>query len=240
MTNNGACVFIDAENINPYSYYRIIGQLKEFSHIKRVQAFADWDSHHPRINCWNQIARKSNYIEKISYPCVVKKNTSDISLTIHAVEMLTNPANQFDVFVLCSADSDFSPLISHMKDKGKLVVGFGGSNCSIGYQKKFDLYFEVKNDFDIKKLKAKFFVGEDNLNSPRYLGAINLIREAVTAYEKPDNTLVRLSDIGLFLKSNYYVGVNDLGFSGSLSDLISLYPNVFTLTSDYRACSLIR
>lgn len=242
MTGDAACIFIDAENINPYCFYKIIEKTKEFACIKKVKAFADWDSCHPIINLWNKVAKKNDYIEKISYPHIGRKNTSDILLTIHATEMLNRYKNKFEVFVLCSADSDFSPLITHMKNRGKLTIGFGGSNCSSLYQERFDYYFDVtpKSDVDVKYCKALFSLGEGDLNSPQCLGAINLIREAVSVCEKPNNTLVSLSDIGLFLKSNYHLGIHDLEFSGSLSDLIVLYPDIFNITSDYKKCSLIR
>ncbi|WP_320150558.1 NYN domain-containing protein [uncultured Tolumonas sp.] len=242
MTTDGACVFIDAENISPYAYHRIIKKINEFTYIQSVKAFTDWSCVKPTIKRWIDLAKNNSCIEKISYPHIGLKNTSDILLTIHAIEMLNTPTNSFGVFVLCSADSDFSPLITHMKNKGKITIGFGGKNCSAPYKRRFDFYFDVtpQSDMVIKQSRAIFSLGGEDLNNPKYLGAINLIREAVRAHEKPGNIFVKLSDVGLFLKSHYQLSISDLGFSGSLSDFISLYPSVLNITSDYKACSLIR
>lgn len=238
----GAYIFIDAENVSPYSYHRMIKKVNEFTYVKSVKAFADWNCLNPKIKQWSELAKNNPCIEEINYPHIGRKNTSDILLTIHATEMLSDSNNTFGVFVLCSADSDFSPLITHMKNKGKFTIGFGGSNSSTLYRKRFDLYFDVtaKSDMDIKQSKAIFYLGDNNLKSPKYLGAVSLIREAVRLHEKPENRFVNLSNVGLYLKSNYHLRISDLGFSGSLSDFISLYPNELDITSDYKACSLIR
>jgi hypothetical protein len=51
------------------------------------------------------------------------KNSCDIKLTIDAVELLHS--TQIDTFALVSSDSDFVPLVNHLRGSGKYVVGAG-------------------------------------------------------------------------------------------------------------------
>ena len=51
------------------------------------------------------------------------KNSCDIKLTIDAVELLHSA--QVDTFVIVSSDSDFVPLVNHLRGSGKSVVGAG-------------------------------------------------------------------------------------------------------------------
>ena len=51
------------------------------------------------------------------------KNSSDILLTIDAVELLY--VHSIDAFVIVSSDSDFVPLVSKLRGAGKTVIGAG-------------------------------------------------------------------------------------------------------------------
>jgi hypothetical protein len=52
------------------------------------------------------------------------KNSADIRLAVDAIE-LCHTKDYIDTFVVVSGDSDFTPLVSKLKENGKTVIGVG-------------------------------------------------------------------------------------------------------------------
>ncbi|MDR3052247.1 MAG: NYN domain-containing protein [Coriobacteriales bacterium] len=52
------------------------------------------------------------------------KNSADIRLAVDAME-LCHTKDYIDTFVIVSGDSDFTPLVSRLKENGKTVIGVG-------------------------------------------------------------------------------------------------------------------
>src|SRR4029079_4522707 len=52
------------------------------------------------------------------------KNSADIRLVVDAMDLAWSKAH-VDTFVIVSGDSDFSPLVSKLKENGKHVIGLG-------------------------------------------------------------------------------------------------------------------
>ena len=65
-------------------------------------------------------------IELIEIPdrAYTGKNSADIRLAVDAVEICLT-RDHIDTFAILSGDSDFSPLVSKLKEFGKMVVGVG-------------------------------------------------------------------------------------------------------------------
>src|SRR3546814_2873618 len=57
------------------------------------------------------------------------KNSADIRLVVDALDLCyTKP--HIDSFVIISGDSDFSPLVSKLRENNKTVIGFGVKNST--------------------------------------------------------------------------------------------------------------
>ena len=52
------------------------------------------------------------------------KNSADIRLAVDAMDLAWSKEH-IDTFVIVSGDSDFSPLVSKLKENGKHVIGIG-------------------------------------------------------------------------------------------------------------------
>ena len=58
---------------------------------------------------------------------IIVKNTADIEMVVAAMEICyTQP--QISGIVIVSSDSDFTPLAIHLRERGKLVLGYGKEN----------------------------------------------------------------------------------------------------------------
>ncbi len=57
------------------------------------------------------------------------KNSADIRMVVDALELCYTNEHP-DTFVIISGDSDFSPLVSKLRENARRVVGFGVKNSS--------------------------------------------------------------------------------------------------------------
>lgn len=122
-------VFIDFENLalgfqsrrDRFDIDRVIERLVEKGKIVCKKAYADWN----RFAQYTQMLHESA-IELIEIPrrSQTGKNSADIRLCVDAMD-LAYSKEHINTFVVVSGDSDFSPLVSKLKELGKHVIGLG-------------------------------------------------------------------------------------------------------------------
>ncbi len=122
-------VFFDFENIgiglnlrrDRFDINRVLERLVEKGKIVVKKAYADWSRFAQYTNPLHEAA-----IELIEIPrrAVTGKNSADIRLCVDAMD-LAYSKDHIDTFVIVSGDSDFSPLVSKLKELGKDVIGLG-------------------------------------------------------------------------------------------------------------------
>jgi uncharacterized protein (TIGR00288 family) len=122
-------VFIDFENLalgfqgrrDRFEIGRVLERLVEKGKIVAKKAYADWSRFGPYTAPLHEAA-----IELIEIPRrnQTGKNSADIRLCVDAMD-LAYSKEHIDTFVVVSGDSDFSPLVSKLKENGKHVIGLG-------------------------------------------------------------------------------------------------------------------
>jgi uncharacterized protein (TIGR00288 family) len=122
-------VFIDFENLalgfqgrrDRFDIERVLERLVEKGKIVAKKAYADWSRFGPYTAPLHEAA-----IELVEIPRrgQTGKNSADIRLCVDAMD-LAYSKEHIDTFVIVSGDSDFSPLVSKLKENGKHVIGLG-------------------------------------------------------------------------------------------------------------------
>src|SRR5437016_3232616 len=122
-------VFIDFENLalgfqgrrDRFDIARVLERLVEKGKIVAKKAYADWSRFGPYTAPLHEAA-----IELVEIPRRAQsgKNSADIRLCVDAMD-LAYSKEHIDTFVVVSGDSDFSPLVSKLKELGKHVIGLG-------------------------------------------------------------------------------------------------------------------
>ena len=123
-------VFIDLENLAmgfqnqrkiKFDVQKVLERLVEKGKLIVKKAYADW-SRYPRYTApFHEAAIELIEIPKRSQ---TGKNSADIRLVVDAMDLAWSKAH-VDTFVIVSGDSDFSPLVSKLKENGKHVIGLG-------------------------------------------------------------------------------------------------------------------
>src|SRR5207302_4405935 len=127
--DNSLAVFIDFENLalgfqnrrDRFDIERVLERLVEKGKIVGKKAYADWS----RFTQYTQPLHEAA-IELIEIPkrSQTGKNSADIRLCVDAMDM-AYAKEHISTFVIVSGDSDFSPLVSKLKENGKHVIGLG-------------------------------------------------------------------------------------------------------------------
>src|SRR5262245_14052616 len=122
-------VFVDFENLalgfqgrrDRFEIERVLERLVEKGKIVAKKAYADWS----RFSTYTAPLHEAG-IELVEIPkrSLSGKNSADIRLCVDAMD-LAYSKEHIDTFVIVSGDSDFSPLVSKLKENGKHVIGLG-------------------------------------------------------------------------------------------------------------------
>jgi len=99
----------------------VLKRLVEKGDVVTKRAYADW-------NAWGEYKRPlhEHAIELLEMPGskLTGKNSADIKMVVDALELsYTKP--HIDAFALISGDSDFSPLVSKLRENNKHTIGIG-------------------------------------------------------------------------------------------------------------------
>ena len=108
-------------NYDKFDIKRILERLLLKGSIVVKKAYCDWD----RYKSFKAAMHEANF-ELIEIPHVRQsgKNSADIRLVVDALDLCYTKSH-VDTFVIISGDSDFSPLVSKLRENAKQVIGVG-------------------------------------------------------------------------------------------------------------------
>ena len=128
-------VFCDFENIAlgvrearyaQFDMEKVLERLLAKGSIVVKKAYCDWDRYKEFKATMHAAA-----FELIEIPHVRQsgKNSADIRMVVDALDLCYTKSH-VDTFVIVSGDSDFSPLVSKLRENAKTVIGVGVKNSS--------------------------------------------------------------------------------------------------------------
>src|SRR5512136_649250 len=128
-------VFLDLENIAlgardahypRFDIQKVLERLLLKGHIVVKKAYCDFD----RYKEFKRDLHESAF-ELIEIPHVRQsgKNSADIRMVVDALDLCYTKGH-VDTFVIISGDSDFSPLVSKLRENAKKVIGVGVKNST--------------------------------------------------------------------------------------------------------------
>ena len=128
-------VFVDYENLaigvrdakmGRFRMDLVLKRLLEKGRIVYKRAYCDWGRFRDYKNDFQEAS-----IELIDIPKkrISGKNSADIRMVVDALD-LCYTKDHIDTFVIISGDSDFSPLVSKLRENAKTVIGVGVKNST--------------------------------------------------------------------------------------------------------------
>src|SRR6202167_195683 len=128
-------LFCDFENValgvreakfSAFDIRKVVERLLLKGSIVVKKAYCDWD----RYKDFKADMHQASF-ELIEIPHVRQsgKNSADIRMVVDALDLCYTKSH-VDTFVIISGDSDFSPLVSKLRENNKTVIGVGVKNSS--------------------------------------------------------------------------------------------------------------
>jgi len=157
-------VFCDFENVAlgvreakyaQFDMEKVLERLLAKGSIVVKKAYCDWERYKEF-----KTAMHAASFELIEIPHVRQsgKNSADIRMVVDALDLCYTKSH-VDTFVIVSGDSDFSPLVSKLRENAKTVIGVGVKNSSsdllISNCDEFIFYDDLVRQDEQKRRAAK-------------------------------------------------------------------------------------
>jgi uncharacterized LabA/DUF88 family protein len=194
-------LFCDFENIalgvkdSEYAKFdiqKVLERLLLKGSIVVKKAYCDWE----RYKEFKKVMHEAAF-ELIEIPHVRQsgKNSADIRMVVDALDLCYTKSH-VETFVIISGDSDFSPLVSKLRENNKVVIGCGVKNSSsdllISNCDEFIYYEDLVREEEAKKKKSKKITsklspgltpkkGDPKTGEDKKQKAVDLIIETVEA-----------------------------------------------------------
>jgi uncharacterized protein (TIGR00288 family) len=189
-------VFLDLENIAlgardahypSFDIQKVLERLLLKGHIVVKKAYCDFDRYKEFKRDLHEAA-----FELIEIPHLRQsgKNSADIRMVVDALDLCYTKGH-VDTFVILSGDSDFSPLVSKLRENAKTVIGVGVKNSTS------DLFISNCDEFlyydDLVRVQpsktrnrsaaiaSAAKTGESDAKSPPVAEALDLVVETLEA-----------------------------------------------------------
>jgi len=196
-------VFLDLENIAigaldanypQFNIQKVLERLLLKGHIVVKKAYCDFD----RFKVFKRDLHEAAF-ELIEIPHLRQsgKNSADIRMVVDALDLCYTKSH-VDTFAIISGDSDFSPLVSKLRENAKTVIGVGVKNSTS------DLFINNCDEFlyydDLVRVSpkprsrsaaqtapAKTVPGDTNAKGPAVADAFDLVMKTLEAITEERN-----------------------------------------------------
>ncbi|MCB1056614.1 MAG: NYN domain-containing protein [Acidobacteria bacterium] len=184
-------LFCDFENIalgvrdsetKKFDINLVLERLLEKGKIIVKRAYSDWSRYSEYKRTFHEAGIELIDIPQKHYS---GKNSADIKMVVDAMDLCYSKEH-LDTFVIMSGDSDFSPLVSKLKENNKYVIGVGVKNASssllIDNCDEFIYYEDVWRDAQ----KLPLLEGLSKKEADLY----GLLTEAIVALERENKEVL--------------------------------------------------
>lgn len=136
-------VLIDADNVASSNIKGILEEITKSGNptIKRI--YGDFTS--SQLNSWKAVLLENAITPIQQYAYTTGKNSTDSALIIDAMDILHK--EKVDGFCIVSSDSDFTRLVTRLRESSKMVIGIGEKKTPQPFIVACDkfIYIEILN-----------------------------------------------------------------------------------------------
>ena len=161
-------LLIDADNISAKYIKPILTELSKYGNITYKRIYGDWTS--TQHSKWKDelLTNSITPIQQFSY--TQGKNATDSAMIIDAMDILYT--NDVHGFCIVSSDSDFTRLVSRLRESGKLVIGMGENKTPEPFRKACDKFTILENLLNEPDEIIKMIIENQDNNKQTGLGEV--------------------------------------------------------------------
>ncbi|TRD12595.1 NYN domain-containing protein [Erythrobacter insulae] len=212
-------LLIDADNTTPQGIDPVLTVMAELGQVNIRRAYGNFAK--DNLSRWDKITNTYGIRPQQQFDVSKGKNATDMAMTIDAIDLLYQ--GKVDGFGIMTSDSDFTPLVTRLRQDGILVYGFGEKKTPPAFQAVCTRFLYID------ELIASTSDGEAKPESGRgtkaNVGDLDeLIQAAYREAKRDDEGWAKLQQVGQIAGNRSSFDVRNYGFK-SLSDLFASLDN---------------
>ena len=207
-------LLIDADNASHAGIDSVLTALAELGQVNIRRAYGNWAK--PALSNWNKITHRYGLQPVQQFDLTRGKNATDMAMTIDAIDLLYG--GKVDGFGIMSSDSDFTPLVTRLRQDGLLVYGFGSAKAPEAFKTACTRYIDVDQ---LIKTSSE----DEPANQPKVdTELVELLGAAWKAASRDEDGFARMQEVGQIAGNRSSFDVRNYGFK-RLSDLFKTIAN---------------
>ncbi|MBV7260271.1 NYN domain-containing protein [Erythrobacter crassostreae] len=212
-------LLIDADNTTPQGIDPVLTVMAELGQVNIRRAYGNFAK--DNLSRWDKITNTYGIRPQQQFDVSKGKNATDMAMTIDAIDLLYQ--GKVDGFGIMTSDSDFTPLVTRLRQDGILVYGFGEKKTPAAFQAVCTRFLYIdeliaSTSDDNGKTKAA-------RKSKSDVGDLDeLILAAYREAKRDDEGWAKLQQLGQIAGNRSSFDVRNYGFK-SLSDLFASIDN---------------
>lgn len=229
IPSGNVALLIDADNASADHFDPVLTVLAELGTVNIRRAYGNWSK--PALKGWARQAVTQAIETQQQFDLTKGKNATDMKMTIDAMDLMAG--GRVTGFGLMSSDSDFTPLVTRIRQQGIPVYGFGSSKTTDAFRSACTRFIDV--DALIRDQRAESdqqdFGGEQGDRPEVSPELLKLLIDAYNAVKRDEQGFARLSEVGQLAGNRSSFDTRNYGFK-RLSDLVGSIKNFKVETRD--------
>ena len=227
MENNenlkNIALLIDADNITPAAIDPVLTVMAELGQVNIRRAYGNFAKQ--GLAKWDTITNRYGIRPQQQFDVSKGKNATDMAMTIDAIDLLYQ--GKVDGFGIMSSDSDFTPLVTRLRQDGIVVYGFESAKTPQAFKSVCTRFIDVDQLIKTSQAQEAAPAGASESGTADLAADTELMELIGAAYKeakRDEEGWARLQQVGQIAGNRSSFDVRNYGFS-SLSAMFRSLPN---------------
>lgn len=201
-------LLIDADNTQPAAIDPVLTVMAELGQVNIRRAYGNFAK--GNLAKWDTITNRFGIRPQQQFDVSKGKNATDMAMTIDAIDLLNQ--GKVDGFGIMSSDSDFTPLVTRLRQDGIIVYGFGSSKTPQAFKSVCTRFIDID-----QLIKTAASEGNSAPDSAQTVAAdvelMDLIGAAYKEAKRDDEGWAKVQQVGQIAGNRSSFDVRNYGFN---------------------------
>ena len=201
-------LLIDADNTQPAAIDPVLTVMAELGQVNIRRAYGNFAK--GNLAKWDTITNRFGIRPQQQFDVSKGKNATDMAMTIDAIDLLYQ--GKVDGFGIMSSDSDFTPLVTRLRQDGIVVYGFGSGKTPQSFKSVCTRFIDID-----QLIKTAATEGNSAPDSAQTVAAdtelMELIGAAYKESKRDDEGWAKVQQVGQIAGNRSSFDVRNYGFN---------------------------
>ena len=139
MLLRNIALLIDADNTTPQAIDPVLTVMAELGQVNIRRAYGNFAK--DNLARWDHITNRFGIRPQQQFDVSKGRNATDMAMTIDAIDLLYQ--GKVDGFGIMTSDSDFTPLVTRLRQDGIIVYGFGEEKTPMAFKAACTRFIDI-------------------------------------------------------------------------------------------------